>query len=197
MERKVINPGAFCTFVFAVILWICSFDYLGVFTGDNYLVYSAIDLVGFISWLIGAKYYYEADNAIMGHFYMVFGIMFGGFLGSTYLVFYISHIFPSLVMDTRILGVIYLVGGIFVIPTLPAFLYVDKVNLITWTACTLWLLVGGISYFAYSYLVYILSLVFCLISTVGVTYMMLSEATEMCYGKGLPMGKPFIGATQE
>jgi hypothetical protein len=172
-------------------MWMFVFSYLGMFSGDMYLIFGLVMLVTLPLWVKGANLYYQSGNTFMGHFYMVFGIMFAGIIAVCYIALYLSHVFPALVMDERVMGIFYLVAGVFLIPTVPSYLYLDKVNLITWSGCTIWLFAGGIFYFYYtSVILYWINVVCCVLVAIGVTYMMVNEAYQMCYGRSLPMGKP-------
>lgn len=186
-----VTPGPMIDFILSVCMWMFACAYLGLFGGDCYLLYGAVLVISLPFWVKAANMSYNIGNPIMGHFYLVFGIMLAGFAGVSYIVLYFSHVFPELVMDERILGVLFLIAGLFLIPTLPSMLYMDKVNMVTWTVCTIWYIFGGISYFVPNVMfLYMVSVVCCLIASFGVTYMMLNEAVLMCYGKPLPMGKP-------
>lgn len=50
MEKKAVNLGPWATFMFATIMWFFTFMYLGVFQGDNYLMYSVILAVSLLFW---------------------------------------------------------------------------------------------------------------------------------------------------
>lgn len=190
MEDKKAAPGCWMTFMFAVMMWIFVLDSLGVFTINDRLLIGSLFLIMYPVWVKGADLYYKCDDAVMGHFYMVFGITFAGLVGIGYVVLFFSHAIPGWAMDERFFGVIYLVGGVFLIPTVPSLMYMDKVNMVTWSLCTVWLINGGIYYFYYSIILYWINIICCCLVAVGVTYMMLNEAYLMSYGRPLPMGRP-------
>lgn len=199
--RKAPNPGCWITFVFAAIMWVFTLMYFGVFQGDNYLTYGILLTVSLPFWVKSANMYYATGNpydVISGHFYMVFGILFGGFVGFGFLGAYLGHIFPTLAQDERIMGVMYLIGGLFLLPLLPSNLYLDKVTCVTWLIGTVWLITGGIWYFRMdSMILYYANMVCCTAMTLGVTWMMINETCIMTYGKGVPMGKPFKSYPEE
>ncbi len=190
-NKKMSDPGCWCTFIFAALMWMSVASSLGILQGDMYLMVGVISLITLPFWIMAAKMYYNVGNDIMGHFYMVFGILFGGLCGSAHIVLYLGHVFPALAVSENVVGIFYLVGALFMLPIIPSLFYMDIINLITWLACTLWMLAGGLLYFFSTstvlYLVYVIS---CIILTIGITYMMFNEAVFACYGKHLPMGKP-------
>lgn len=193
-NRQAVNPSCWVLYIFTAVMWMFSMIYLNVLQGDYYLICGLILLVSLPFWIKAANQYYQNGDVVMGHFYMVCGVLFGGFIAVVYLALYLGHIFPTLVMDERIMGMLYLTGGLFFLPTVPSFLYMDKVNLVTWTVCAIWLIEGGIAYFFPDIIIlYQIGMICCITITAGVTYMMLNEARMMCLGKGLPMGKPVKG----
>ncbi len=113
MEDKKAAPGCWITFMFAVMMWIFVLDSLGVFTINDRLLIGSLFLIMYPVWVKGADLYYKCDDAVMGHFYMVFGITFAGLVGIGYVVLFFSHAIPGWAMDERFFGVIYLVGGVF------------------------------------------------------------------------------------
>ena len=196
------NPGPWVYFVFAMIMWITLFMFLGIFSGDNYLLYGTISAVSLPFWIKAAKDYYAMEDPYMdinGHLFMAFGILFGGMIGFGYLAAALGHIFPNvLLQDEKMFGLMYLVAGVYMIPMLPSLLYMDKVSCITWTVCTFWLLDGGLLYFfPNSLIIYYINIVGCALMTLGVTWMLINEVCLMCYGKGAPMGKPFKSYPEE
>lgn len=75
--------------------------------------------------------------------------------------------------------------------TLPSLVYADKMNLFTWTFCTVWCIADGLSYLGVApCATYMASLVGCAVTTAGVTYMTIDATLAQCYGFHLPMGKP-------
>lgn len=194
-NNQAVNPGCWILYVFTTVMWMFSMMYLNMFQGDNYLMYGLLLLVSLPFWIMAAVQYYRCGDMVMGHFYMVFGVLFGGFIAVAYLGLYLGHIFPALAMDETIMGMLYIAGSLFCLPTVPSFVYMDKVSMVTWTLCTVWLLEGGISYFfPEAAILYQISMLLCLVITVGITYMMLNDTCVMCFSKGLPMGKPIKGA---
>lgn len=193
-NKQAVNPGCWILYIFTAVMWMFSMIYLNLLKGDNYLIYGLVLLVTLPFWIKAAGQYYQCGDAVMGHFYMVCGVLFGGFVAVVYLGLYLGHVFPALAMDETIMGMLYLTGGLFFLPTVPSFLYMDKVNLVTWTVCTVWLIEGGIAYFFPAVMIlYYISMICCILITIGVTYMMFNDTCIMCFGKGLPMGKPVKG----
>ena len=188
------NPGPWATLMFASIMWVFSAMYLGLFKGDNYLMYGVILAVSLPFWVKAANDYYAMEDPYMiisGHYYMAFGFLFGGMMGFGYLACALGHVFPIVLQDETVFGVIFIVGGVFLLPQIPSMLYLDKVSCITYVIADIWLF-GGIYYFIPdSVFLYYLNVVCCLVMTVGVTWMMINESAIMVYGKGVPMGKPF------
>lgn len=94
-------------------------------------------------------------------------------------------------LDFAIQGVIFLIGGIYLVVTTPSLVYADKVNLITWVFCTVSCIAGGLSYLGVAPdAMYMASLVGCAVTIAGVTYLTLDATLAQCYGFHLPMGKP-------
>lgn len=178
------------TFMFTVMMWIFVLDCLGILTVNDRLLIGSLFLIMFPVWVKGADLYYKCNDAVMGHFYMVFGITFTGLVGIGYIVLFFSHVIPGWEMHEYFFGIVYLVGGVFLIPTVPSLLYMDKVNMVTWFLCTVWLINGGIYYFYYSIVLYWINIICCCLVAVGVTYMMMNEAYLMRCGRPLPMGRP-------
>ena len=195
MEKKAVNLGPWATFMFATIMWFFTFMYLGVFQGDNYLMYSVIFAVSLLFWIKAANMYYatgDTYDALNVHYYMAFGILFGGMAGFGFLALYLGYVFPALAQDEAIMGIFYLIGGVFLLPTIPSLFYMDKVSCITYLIATIWLLVGGIWYFNMnSAFLDSVNIYCCTAMTLGIIWMMIDEVAKMCCGKGVPMGKPF------
>lgn len=193
-ETRGINPGPWLLYMFAAQMWLTVLTMLEVLQGDYYLLVGAISLISLPFWIKASNMFYKNGDELSGHFYMVFGLLFAGFVGISYVVLYFGHVFPALAADERILGFLFLTGGIYLIPSVPSFLYMDKISFFTWTICAVWLVLAGILYFVpVSAALFTANLVLCIVFTLGITYMMLNEIFLMAYNKPLPMGKPFIG----
>ena len=98
-NNQAVNPGCWILYVFTTVMWMFSMMYLNMFQGDNYLMYGLLLLVSLPFWIMAAVQYYRCGDMVMGHFYMVFGVLFGGFIAVAYLGLYLGHIFPALAMD--------------------------------------------------------------------------------------------------
>lgn len=187
---KAYDPGNWFWFVFAITCYLTMASYLGMFQGDNSIVMGIICIATYPLYLIAGKYYVEAGNGMIAMYCYAFGMLFGGLWGAASTITSLFQL-QGIFFDYAIQGVIFLAGGIYLAITIPSMVYADKVNLITWTFCTVWCVCGGLSYLGVlADLMYMLSVVGCGITTIGVTYMMLDALLATFYYMHLPMGKP-------
>ena len=190
--KKPIHPGPWCTFLFAAMMWVFTFSEFGLFGGDDSLLLALILLVSFPFWIKAGEAYCRLGDLVNGHMYIGLGILFGGFFTAAYLVLYLGHWVPALTIRETILGVLFLAGGLYMLPAVPKFLTFDKVNFTTWFGLAVWLLLGSFSYFfpKIAFWDYV-NMVCCVVVTASSTWATFHEVAIICYGKGIPMGEPF------
>lgn len=188
-NKKTYAPLSFLYFIFAMQVLLQWAIFQGLFAGDTNLLNGLTGLICFPIYILGAKMLSDSGDHYSANTFIIYGTLFGGVFGVCGIASYFDARL-ALGLDPTFMAIPMLVSGVIILPSLPTTLYLPWTECLTWVLVTLWILLGGLTYYIYSYWLFALNTYLALIVGLLVLYMGASELLKSLGMPGLPAGKP-------
>ena len=188
------NPGGWLSFIFGMSVLVTWATFQGLFQREVYLLSGCMMLATFPLYIVGAGVYAKIGEALISSMYYIFGTLFGGIFGLSYIALFFGYL-KEWNLDETVLALPMIIGGIFILPSVMSLRHYAIVPFITYLIVAIWLIVGGLSMFGIGgYFLYLINTYCALVVGVLVIYLGMGEVQASAGLKEFPIGKRHIKA---